>query len=539
MNFTSRTAKSLTIGALAIGGAVASACSGAAPIRGEETPASSPLSRIGDPVAVAIVPRPMTVRAGVGTFLLSPSTPIRFTAGDPDVAWVATYLSQLLPVAAGEARAPTEIENGTISRGAISLLLDASLDTLGDEGYLLSVTPEGITASARRAAGLFYAVQSFRQLLPPQIELRTPLGAQAVSEALVADRPRFQWRGAMLDVSRHFLNPADVKRFINLMALYKLNRLHLHLADDQGWRIEIKSWPNLSAHGGSTAVGGGPGGFYTQAEYADIVEYARRRFITVIPEIDMPGHTNAALASYAELNCDGRARPLYTGIRVGFSALCPSREVTYRFVDDVVREISALTPGPWFHIGGDEVKTLSAAQYAAFIERVQTIVQSHGKRMIGWDEIAAAKLLPTTVVQYWRPNASAAPAARQRAKFIMSPAHKVYLDMKYDSSTTLGQKWAAYIEVRTAYGWDPATLLADVRETDILGVEAPLWSETMVTIADVEYMAFPRLAAVAEVGWTPQGGRNWEDFRIRLAAQAPRWSALGVNFHRSPQIPWH
>jgi hexosaminidase len=203
-----------------------------------------------------------------------------------------------------------------------------------------------------------------------------------------------------------------------------------------------------------------------------------------------------------------------------------------------VREIAALTPGPWFHMGGDEVKTLSPAQYATFVERVQSIVRAHGKEMIGWDEIGATRLHPTTIVQYWRPNATARDAISQGNRFILSPANKVYLDMKYDSTTALGLKWAGYIEVRTAYDWDPATRIAGVRESSIVGIEAPLWAETLVTLADFEQMAFPRLAAVAEVAWSAQYRRGWEDFRVRLAAHGPRMRALGINFYRSPQIPW-
>src|SRR5260221_7536627 len=198
----------------------------------------------------------------------------------------------------------------------------------------------------------------------------------------------------MLDVARHFFSVDEVKRFIDLEALHKMNRLHLHLADDQGWRIEIKKWPDLTAKGSRTEVGGTPGGFYSQAEYADLVTYAADRFITIVPEIDMPGHTNAALSSYAELNCDGQAPPAFTGTAVGFSALCVEKDVTYRFIDEVVGEIAALTKGPYFHMGGDEVKTLTPDQYRAFVERVQTIVQAHGKQMIGWDEVAATKLNP-------------------------------------------------------------------------------------------------------------------------------------------------
>lgn len=509
-------------------------CSGPSGMRIEETAAAEPPAMSADPSPIALLPVPASVVRGSGTFTLTSQTQV-YSSGDPAAAAVAGYLSRLIwPGRAGATRTHT----GSPMSDGINLLLDSSLDSLGAEGYKLNVSTDGITASAASAAGLFYAVQTLRQLLPAEVERgRLPAG-QDIQAVAIVDRPRFGWRGAMLDVSRHFLRPADVKRYVDHMALYKLNRLHLHLSDDQGWRIEIKSWPNLTAHGGSTAVGGGPGGFYTQAEYADIVEYARQRFITVIPEIDMPGHTNAALASYPALNCDDRAPALYTGIRVGFSSLCITRETTYRFVDDVVREIAAITPGPWFHMGGDEVKTLSAAQYATFVERVQTIVRSHGKVMIGWDEVGATRLHPTTIVQYWRPQAAARDAITQGNRFILSPANKVYLDMKYDSATTLGLKWAGFIEVRTAYDWDPAMRIAGVRESSIVGIEAPLWAETLVTIADFEYMAFPRLAAVAEVAWSPQSSRDWEGFRQRLAAQASRWSALGINFYRSPQIPW-
>jgi hexosaminidase len=389
-----------------------------------------------------------------------------------------------------------------------------------------------------RPAGVFYGVPTLRQLLPASVEWR---GARphaiAVPAGRIVDRPRYQWRAAMLDVARHFFDVASVRRYIDLLALHKINRLHLHLSDDQGWRIEIAGWPNLTAHGSGTAVGGGPGGFYTKQDYAAIVAYARDRFIVVVPEIDMPGHTNAALASYPELTCDGRAPALYSGIEVGFSAFCVEKEVTYRFIDDVVREIAAMTPGPYFHIGGDEVKTLTPGQYRQFIERVQPIVEKHGKQAIGWDEVAHATLRPSTIVQYWRPDASITPAPGTR--LILSPAHKVYLDMKYDATTVPGLKWAGLVDVAVPYEWDPATLLPGVQPDSLLGVEAPIWSETLVTMADVEFMAFPRLAAVAEVAWSPQAGRQWSEFRGRLGAQAPRWSALGVNAYWSPAIDWH
>lgn len=458
-------------------------------------------------------------------------------AGDrAEAEGVARQLKRLL--AGGGRPAPRVLAAGeSVPARAIVLTLDAGRSALGAEGYELDVTAEGVTIVAARPAGLFYGVQSLRQLLPVAVEhaaaWRRTLAAPAVR---VRDVPRYGWRGGMLDVSRHFLPVEDVKRFIDVMSLYKMNRLHLHLSDDQGWRVQIDSWPNLARHGGSTEVGGGPGGFYTKEQLAELVAYARERYMTIVPEIDVPGHTNAALSSYPELNCDNVAPPLYTGIRVGFSALCVQREDAYRFLSDVVREIGAIT-GPWFHIGGDEVEKLTHEQYLRFIERAEEIVRGAGKTMIGWGEIAPARLHPSTIVQHWKRDSSFVHAGRGGG-IILSPSSKVYLDMKYDSSTILGLRWAALIEVRDAYEWDPATYLPNVPASAVLGVEAPLWSETLEKREDFEYMAFPRLIAVAELGWTAQPLRGWEDFRARLALHGPRLAALGVNFHRSPQVDW-
>jgi N-acetyl-beta-hexosaminidase len=231
------------------------------------------------------------------------------------------------------------------------------------------------------------------------------------------------------------------------------------------------------------------------------------------------------------------APPLYTGIKVGFSALCVTKDSTYTFINDVVREIASLVPTPYFHMGGDEVQKLTRDQYLRFVERVQGIVAANGKLMIGWGEIAPANLTPTTIVQHWKRDSSSIHVARG-GKVILSPGPKAYLDMKYDSTTVLGLRWAGLIEVRDAYDWDPATLLPEVPEPGLLGVEAPLWAETLVKLEDYEYMAFPRLLALAEVGWSPQKMRDWNTFRLRLAYQGPRLGALGVNFYRSPQVPW-
>jgi hexosaminidase len=505
-------------------------------VRTVEPPrASAPLSAI-----ERLVPAPVTIEPASGTFVFSANTVILAEQND-EVLRVARYFAGLV----GNATGPNElkVEASTAPRaGAVYFALTPPArpgDPI-DEGYELAIASDRISVSAAHPAGLFYGVQTLRQLLPPWIEYRAANFDKnrtvAVPAGRIVDRPRFAWRGAMLDVARHFFGVSDVKRYIDLIALHKINRLHLHLSDDQGWRIEIKSWPKLTTHGGSTAVGGGAGGYYTQEEYKELVAYARERFITIVPEIDMPSHTNAALASYAELNCDGAAPALYTGINVGFSTLCVDKPVTYTFIEDVVREISAMTPGPYYHVGGDEVEKLTPAQYKAFIERVQTIVQKHGKDMIGWDEVANSALLPTSIVQHWRPKAGETLA--KAGRLIVSPANRAYLDMKYEASTVLGLNWAGNVSVRQAYDWDPVSLVKGVSETAVLGVEAPIWSETLVYLHDVEFMAFPRLAAVAEVGWSPVARRQWDEFAKRLGAQAPRWQALGVNFHRTAEIVW-
>jgi hexosaminidase len=222
---------------------------------------------------------------------------------------------------------------------------------------------------------------------------------------------------------------------------------------------------------------------------------------------------------------------------VGWSSLCVDKEETYAYVDDIIREISGLTPGPYFHIGGDEVQALTDDQYIKFIERVQGIVNKYGKTMIGWEEIGKARLNPTTIAQQWKSD-SASAAVTSGTKLIMSPANKIYLDMKYNPSTELGLHWAAYVEVRDAYDWDPALYMKGVTEQNIVGVEAPFWSETLRNITALEYLAMPRLPAVAEIGWTPQAVRNWESFRSRVATHAPRWRYLGINYYASPQVPW-
>jgi hexosaminidase len=329
------------------------------------------------------------------------------------------------------------------------------------------------------------------------------------------------------------------------LALYKVNTLHLHLSDDQGWRIAIDSWPRLATYGGSTQVGGGTGGFYTKAQYKEIVRYASSRFLEVVPEIDMPGHTNAALASYAELNCDGVAPPLYTGTEVGFSSLCVGKPVTYDFVDDVIRELAAITPGRYIHIGGDEAHSTPHEDFVEFMTKVQPVVAKYGKKVMGWHQLTGATPAKGALAQYWGlddTNAAekeqVAAAARNGTGIVLSPADRVYLDMKYNADTPLGLDWAGLVEVKRSYDWDPGNYLAGVPGSAVRGVEAPLWTETLATSANLDYMAFPRLPGVAELGWSPAATHDWDTYKVRLAAQAPRWDAMGTGYYRSSQVPW-
>jgi hexosaminidase len=239
------------------------------------------------------------------------------------------------------------------------------------------------------------------------------------------------------------------------------------------------------------------------------------------------------------------APPLYTGTDVGFSSLCVNKEITYQFLDDVVRELAELTPGSYLHLGGDEAHETSQEDYLTFLERLQPIVARHGKQMIGWEEIVQAPLRPGTLAQHWSPATGSEPgtelarqAVAQGVKLVMSPANHAYLDMKYDPSTPLGLSWAGFVEARDSYEWDPAALVDGVGEKDVIGVESALWSETLEHIDDIEFMAFPRLPGLAEIGWSPRQGRGWDEYRLRLAAQGPRWEAQGVDFYRSPQVQW-
>jgi len=504
-----------------------------------KTPTPTPTSGTG---AIGnIIPMPVSITSTGGSFVLPNTADIYVEPGTAELTAIGQYLADKLNPSTGYGM-QVLTTTGAPANGNIYLTTVGGDPTLGDEGYQLTVTSNLVTVVAFKPAGLFRGIQTIRQMLPSAIESTTPQpGPWMMNTGTIRDYPRFSWRGSMLDVARHFFSVTDVKRYIDLMAYYKLNVFHFHLSDDQGWRIMINSWPNLALYGGGTQVGGTcTNCYYTQAQYSDIVAYAQSRYITLVPEIDMPGHTNAALASYAELNCNGVAPARYTGTNVGFSSLCISKPITYTFVDDVIRELAALTPGTYMHVGGDEASSTTTADYVSFVSQVQTIVQSYGKQMIGWEEIAQINgLSASSVAQHWNTTDSFAPTAVQKgAKVLMSPAHKAYLDMKYYRKTPLGQTWAGLINTQTGYEWDPATIVSGVPGSSVLGVEAPLWTETIVTRSDMDFMAYPRLPGYAELGWSPVTGRNWSEYKVRLGSHGPRLTALGVNFYRDTVVPW-
>ncbi len=507
------------------------------------------------PAAPSVIPAPVSMTTSPNGFRIGPDTAIVVRGPERAVA-VGEFLADLLRPSTGYAL-PVQTQPAA---KAIALHVTSDGELTG-EAYELDVAPGVVALRAGTPEGLFRAVQTLRQLLPAKVEHDSVQpGPWQVPGTHIADAPRYEWRGAHLDVARHFMSVDEVKRYIDLLTLYKINRFHMHLSDDQGWRIQINSWPDLTRIGGGSEVGGGAGGFYTKDDYREIVDYAADRFITLVPEIDMPGHTDAAETSYPVLNScrpdnlpshrllEGwEDEPYYTGTGVGFSALCVHDPVTYEFVDDVVRELAAMTPGPYIHVGGDEAHSTSDEDYITFMDRVRDIVAAHGKTLMGWAEVAQANPLPGSIAQNWSTatgNGSGGNLARSAVakdmKVVMSPANRLYVDMKYAPGVppNLGLSWAGFVEVQRSYDWNPGAHLTGVTDSHILGVEAPLWSETVTNIDEAEVLAYPRLAGAAEIGWTPQSGRVWEEYRVRLAGQAERWDILGVDFYRSPQVPW-
>ncbi len=441
------------------------------------------------------------------------------------------------------------------------------------EGYLLDVGPDGVDVAAETAHGLFNGIQTIRQLLPVWIESRTTeQGPWTVPSVHIVDYPRYDYRGFMLDVARHFQTPDAVMQLIEEVSAYKINTLHLHLSDDQGFRIVIDGFPNLTDIGGRGSVGTDgrpmdPGGFWTQQEYKDVVAYAAAHHMSVVPEVDSPGHNNAIIMSEygdtANPLLDGHPEDInggahdppqwnYTG-DVGHSAMCPESENTFAIYDAMITQLSAMSTSPYFHIGGDEVPStvLSQDRYAAFLNHLMTLVTAQGKTVMGWAELAGPGTDPPagSVAEYWNPASGTGPdtatahqAVAKDMKIVMAPATRAYLDQKYapDTPPDLGLTWACDdgCDVSQFYDWDPGRYVAGVTDQHVIGVEGAMWGETVRTLGEVQYMVFPRLIALAEVGWTPQAARDQGDFLLRLAAQGPRLTLTGTNFCPSPEVRW-
>ncbi|WP_442816578.1 beta-N-acetylhexosaminidase [Streptomyces sp. NBC_01304] len=534
-----RTNKALTrlIGSLLLVAAAGLSCVGAAPDADARAAEPRPLGQV--------IPAPMSVEPAGGAFQINSKTKIHVWHDDPADLRAGEYLARLLRPATGY-KLPVVRDNVDTDGIVLRTSADVANKVLGPEGYRLISGSGVLRIESWSAGGIFHGIQTLRQQLPAKVEKKTrQSGPWLIAGGTVKDSPRYAYRGAMLDVSRHFFTVDQVKRYIDQLALYKINKLHLHLSDDQGWRIAIDSWPRLATYGGSTQVGGGPGGYYTKAQYKDLVAYAGSRYMEVVPEIDMPGHTNAALASYAELNCNGVAPPLYTGTNVGFSSLCVPKEVTYDFVDDVIREIAEITPGQYIHIGGDEAHSTSHEDYVKFMNRVQPVVAKYGKTVMGWHQLTGATPAQGAIAQWWGLDGTSQAekdqvvnAAKNGTKLVLSPADRAYLDMKYNKDTPLGLAWAGYVEVDRSYSWNPDTLLAGAPAESIAGVEAPLWAETISTSKHIEFMAFPRLPGIAELGWTLRKPNSFEEYKGRLAQQGPRWDALGMDYYKSSKVPW-
>ncbi|NFG59890.1 beta-N-acetylhexosaminidase [Clostridium botulinum] len=483
-----------------------------------------------------IIPKPLSYKVGEGNFIITKDTSI-YVKGNTkeeteEISKIAEFIREKL-------RASTGFELNIIQgkegkSGSIYLTTIGSKESQGNEGYEIVTTPKNVKIVAYKAEGISRGVQTLRQLLPPDIEKNTIANDVEwnIPVSIINDEPEYNYRGLMIDVARHFFTIDEVKRQIDYAAQYKINRVHLHLSDDQGWRLEIKKYPDLTIIGGSTEVGGGKGGYYTQEEFKELVKYAAERYVEIIPEFDMPGHSNAALASYGFLNKDGKRRPLYTGTDVGFSSFMAHSEETYEFIEDVIKEVSKISPSKYIHIGGDEANSTKKEDYDYFVGKVSKMAEKYGKTPIGWDPIDTSPEINSSVIlQNWKDSNEA--ARKKEMKMVISIAQKAYLDMKYNDNTPYGLTWAGYIPVETAYKWDPTDYAP---KELVLGIEAPLWTETIFDTKAMDYMIYPRLLGYAEIGWTPKENRDWNQYKNRLKKQGERMKNQGINYYKDSSI---
>ena len=498
-----------------------------------------------------IIPKPLeyTADENGGEFVLEADSAI-YVSGDSAVEKIGTYLQEEfgkstgyeLPVIAGEEADANDIQ----------LSADGD-ESLGEEGYTVTVDENGIKISGYQAHGIFNGVQTVRQLFPADIENTTITAGVdwTASYCDIYDKPEYSYRGTMIDSARHFHSVETVKRQIDHMAKYKINKLHLRLADDQGWRLEIKgetetgeSYDKLRTIGASTScsTNGYRPGQYTQEEFQELAQYAADRYVEIVPEFDMPGHSWAALVSLEYLNSTPDGKPHsgnydntkpYDGWDVGFSTMECRNENTYKFIEDVISQVAGLYPSKYIHIGGDEAHSTSAEDYTYFMNRVTEIAQKYGKTPIGWqhyDDVVASTVedKDNTVTQYWLTDGA---KLTPGVKYMVSPANYAYMDMIYDSSCPYGLQWAGPNPIDDAYNWDPTNYLPEGGTQDqIVGIEAPLFGETLATDEALDYMIYPRLMGYAEIGWTPMENRDWNEYKTRMIAHGERLSNQGIGF---------
>jgi hexosaminidase len=517
--------------------------------------------------APAIIPEPVHVQASNGTFTVNRETIILTEDDQEDITNIARQLKQVLDSGIGS---NIEINTKPVDQPAgnlISLTLDENGKEFDStEGYELTVTEEKVSVRAASASGLFYGMQTLLQLLPPQIYQRdytlVPQNTEWTIPAVeIRDYPRFEYRGMHLDVGRHFFPVEFIKKYIDLMAMHKMNHFNWHLTEDQGWRIEIQQYPRLTEVGGwrdSTLVGhyGSDiydgkeyGGYYTQDEVREIVEYARQRHITVVPEIEMPGHASAALAAYPEFGCkQNKDYQVKTTWGIFEDIYCPS-EQTFIFLENILVEILELFPGEYIHIGGDEApkKPWEESELAQqvieregladeeelqsyFITRIEEFLNANGRQIIGWDEILEGGLAPNATVMSWRGMEGGIEAAKQQHNVIMTPTSHAYLDYYQADAETEPLAIGGFTPLKEVYNFEPVPEELTVEESQyILGAQGNVWTEYMHTGDKVEYMAYPRASAIAEVTWSPKTKRNWTDFWRRIQTHFDRFDILNIN----------
>ena len=449
---------------------------------------------------------------------------------NPEASKAVPWLQKMLQAS----KVSSEIVVGN-NCGNWNLIADASLEkVLGDEGYILEINSKGIILKSATQAGLFYGIQSLRQLFPAGIENNLVEGTFNLPQLYIKDIPKYSWRGSMIDVARSFFGMDYLKRHIDRMALYKLNRLHLHLTDDQGWRIELKSRPALTEVGSKGSVVNGNSGYLSQEEYKELQKYAAARNIIIIPEIDLPGHIYSALLAYPELSCEdySNLKPqvvlppeLYTGYRVGWSKLCLKKPEVYKFVDDVIKEIAEITDGPWIHIGGDEIKD---PLYKTFVVKADSIVRNYGKTTIGWEEVTKAPVSNSLISQRWNGKTK----SMVDVKVIQSICTSFYFDHANVTGQEHTNNWCKKdgVSLEDVYQFS-------ANDVKVIGLEAPVWTELVLDEEMLDNRLWPRTIAVAESAWS-QSDKNFTEFKDRLKTHQQRLRNMGINYFPSPELNW-